>query len=288
MTPPPAADVAATVPTGQGPCAIAEFGGKVWVTNFGIGTLTSIDPTTNEVVDEVDIGVNPCAIAASEDALWIGVLGEGDIVRFDPETLEVTDRLELNGQVWDVQFGHGSIWVSVRNTNELLRIDPDTKEIVERWATASQPGDVVVTPTEVWVAAMLGIVNRVDVETNEALPDLEFAGDPSWFAVSDDRSRVVLTLSNQGQAIVLDTATAEAVITLTVPARPRDPGTVGGKFCVTSEATNSVTIIDPVTGQIEGAFTLSDARSIWSAEGLAGTGWVLDFGANLAIRIDSF
>jgi YVTN family beta-propeller protein len=285
---PPAANVAATIDSDQGPCAIAEIDGKVWVTNNGFRTMTSIDTTTNEVVDQIDLGQGPCGIAPSDDALWIGLLGEGDLVRFDPETLEITDRYNLNGQVWDVQYGHGSIWVSVRATNELLRIDPSTKEITNRWPTGSQPGGVVVTPTEIWVACMLGVVNRFDAETNEALPDLEFDGDPSWFARTDDARRVVLTLTNEGQAIVIDTATTDVISTLTVPQRPRDPGTVDGKFWVSSEADNIVTVIDPETGQIDDAFSLPTAGSIWTAEGLASDGWILDFGRRQIFRINDY
>jgi len=276
-------NILATIETGFGPCAIAELDDSVWVTNLNDGTLSSIDGASNEVTDEVDVGSQPCGIASDGTALWVGILGEHALVRFDPATNKITDRFDVDGPVWDVQFGHGSIWVAVQQANTLLRIDPSQAQIVETFDVGAQPSGVAVTATEVWVATSIGAVVRVDPATNERLPDLATEGDPSWFATSPDS--VVLTFSNAGTVSVFNAETTETINSFALGPHTRDPGFVGGAFWVTVQEGNEVEVVSPSTGEMMGSFDLPDATAIWSAEGLLGDGWVLDFGGTKVFRV---
>jgi YVTN family beta-propeller protein len=276
-------DILATVETGFGPCAIAELGGSVWVTNLNEGTLSRIDGASNEVTDEVDVGSQPCGIASDGTALWLGVLGEHALVRFDPESNTVTDRFDVGGPVWDVQFGHGAIWVAVQQADQLLRIDPDQAHIVETLDVGAQPSGLAITETEVWVATSVGAIMRVDPATNERLPDLVAEGDPTWFASAP--GSVVVTFSNGGTVSIFNSATTELIMSFPLGPHARDPGFVGGNFWVTVQEGNEVQVVSPSSGDILGSFNLPEAIAIWSAEGLLGDGWVLDFGGNEVFRM---
>jgi YVTN family beta-propeller protein len=58
---------------GEGPTAIAVTPDAVWVVNSGDGTLSRIDPETNEEEGTVSIGNVPAGIALAEGLLWVTV-----------------------------------------------------------------------------------------------------------------------------------------------------------------------------------------------------------------------
>ena len=86
----------AVIEVGSGPCAISELDGAIWVTNYGDGTLTRIDPATNVADPPIQIGTNPCGMTALDGALWMGLLGSNEVVRFDPRLGTMTDRRRLS------------------------------------------------------------------------------------------------------------------------------------------------------------------------------------------------
>jgi len=61
------------VPVGSRPAAIAIGGGEVWVANSGDGTVSRIDPATNEVVVIITIGGAPVGVAVSGETVWVAV-----------------------------------------------------------------------------------------------------------------------------------------------------------------------------------------------------------------------
>jgi len=61
----------------------------------------------------------------------------------------------------------------------------------------------------------------------------------------------------------------------------------GGNFWVTIELGNKVAVLGADDGELLGTFAIPEARAIWTAEGLAGDGWVLDFASNKVYRLES-
>ena len=45
--------------------------GAIWVANSGDGSVSRIDPTTNEVVRTIDIGNAPAGIAVANGLVWV-------------------------------------------------------------------------------------------------------------------------------------------------------------------------------------------------------------------------
>ncbi|MGH2394760.1 MAG: YncE family protein, partial [Candidatus Limnocylindria bacterium] len=58
---------------GSRPAGIAIGAGGVWVANGGDGTVTRIDPATNEVVVTITVGGAPVGIAVSGETVWVAV-----------------------------------------------------------------------------------------------------------------------------------------------------------------------------------------------------------------------
>jgi YVTN family beta-propeller protein len=62
-----------TIQVGDGPVDVAAGAAGVWVANSRDGTVSRIDPHTNEVVETIRLGKSPQAIAVGGGAVWVTV-----------------------------------------------------------------------------------------------------------------------------------------------------------------------------------------------------------------------
>jgi YVTN family beta-propeller protein len=60
------------IPVGDGPTAVAFGAGAVWVANETAGTVSRIDPATNDV-ETIDVGNAPAGIAVDRGLVWVSV-----------------------------------------------------------------------------------------------------------------------------------------------------------------------------------------------------------------------
>ena len=97
------------------------------------GSITRLDPATNEIIATIPVGTRLCqAIGATDDAIW--ACTRGGIVQVDPEANEVTGTIELPTAEFFgyLPSGDGALWVpsgEVTRTDQLVRIDPGTATI---------------------------------------------------------------------------------------------------------------------------------------------------------------
>jgi YVTN family beta-propeller protein len=61
-----------TIPVGNGPSGIAFGADRVWVANSQDGTISVIDPETNEVGTR-HLGFRPAAVAVDQRAVWVAL-----------------------------------------------------------------------------------------------------------------------------------------------------------------------------------------------------------------------
>jgi YVTN family beta-propeller protein len=116
------------------------WGGSVWVSNHGSGTVTRLDARTGDVLATIDIpGRLPFGIVAADGSIWVGVQDAGLIARIDPTTNEViatittpaTRSLEATSS-GVIGFGAGEVGV-------VVRIDPAFNTVVAEY-TWDTPG----------------------------------------------------------------------------------------------------------------------------------------------------
>jgi YVTN family beta-propeller protein len=60
------------IPVGDGPTSVAFGAGAVWVANTTEGTVSRIDPATNDV-ETIDVGNSPAGIAVYRGLVWVSV-----------------------------------------------------------------------------------------------------------------------------------------------------------------------------------------------------------------------
>ena len=61
------------IPVDDGPTSVAFGAGAVWVANTSAGTVSRIDPATNDVEQTIDVGNPPAGIAVYRGLVWVSV-----------------------------------------------------------------------------------------------------------------------------------------------------------------------------------------------------------------------
>lgn len=167
-------EIVASIPVGVGPSHVVATAWGIWVLNSQGGTLSLIDPSTNEVVQTTpDLGATSCLMEA-EDSLWIcanSVAGNAlespdaspnALVRIDEESGEQLATIELDHEGTAAIGFQGSIWVALNRSGEkkkgaphgaLVEVDPSSYEVTEMHAGVDQtPVSITSDGISVWLA----------------------------------------------------------------------------------------------------------------------------------------
>ena len=154
--------------------------GSVWVVGHRDGTISRIDPKTNEVSAVIPgIGYQAQDVVVGDGSVWVPASGANYVARIDPATNKIVSKLHV-GAVSDVDFGFGSLWAATKDM-QLFRIDPTTERVVARIQIGPKgPNDCnngpVVTARWVWVSVCdTGMLMQVDLATNRIVRRIDIA-----------------------------------------------------------------------------------------------------------------
>lgn len=187
----------------KNPAGVAFGGGSVWVTDLIGGTVSRIDPGTNEVVEEIRTGKSDLGgVAVGEDSVWVASYGapeasalpeeayetdtlpnpnpEARLLRLDPKKGDVVaeipvEETALEGGASDVVVGEGAVWVTSVNA-KLLRVDPETNEVTARNDIGDYSFDVETGEGRAWALSEVNVnsasgytirLSRLDGESGE-------------------------------------------------------------------------------------------------------------------------
>jgi YVTN family beta-propeller protein len=153
---------------------IAVGDGALWVvdghtTRPGPGTVSRIDPRTNQVVATIEVGRYALAAAVGEGAVWVvnaqpGSGDPGTISRIDPRTNQVVATIPVGYYPWDVTVGGGAVWVSNLGDGTISRIDPQKNEVRETVSVGKSPRGLAFGHGTLWFTSDTDhTVNRLSV-----------------------------------------------------------------------------------------------------------------------------
>lgn len=121
----------------------------------GRGSVQRIDPVRNRVMGDIPVGPKPHFLAAGEGGVWTLNQGNGTVTQIDPNTNEAVRTIDVNAAPsgGDIATGAGKVWV--RDSKVLLSaIDPATGQVVATYSPKSGSGAVRVTADNmVWLSA---------------------------------------------------------------------------------------------------------------------------------------
>ncbi|MGH2750962.1 MAG: hypothetical protein ACRDK3_08840 [Actinomycetota bacterium] len=218
----PSGRVVARVEVGDSPLGVAIGRDSVWVANSGDGTLSRIDPDTNEVVDSVDIGGTPVEVAVAGGSVWVALDDEPRLVAVDAGTLETREvALSGGGTNLDVASGGGHLWVVSPDT-PLQRIDSGDFTALVQTTSVSEPVDIAVGGGKVWVLGAEGAIDQIDMTSGlgpEATFTLDSPVSPSASDLASDGVSLWISDGDTRTIVRLDVQTS--VVTAEVPFRGR-------------------------------------------------------------------
>jgi DNA-binding beta-propeller fold protein YncE/predicted Ser/Thr protein kinase len=157
------------VAVGDPPLRLAVGPRTVWATSAAEGTLTGVDPKSQEVISKWRIGRGVSGVTIGAGSVWVTNPGTGSVLRIDP-TGKVTARIFVGGKPGAIVSGGGRIWVADEDGAGVTAIDAREARIVRRGlAPHAAPLRLAVGAGGLWISsATTGTVRRIDLGTMDA------------------------------------------------------------------------------------------------------------------------
>jgi len=258
--------VEAVIPVGPDPLLLTVASGRVWTLNLGDGTLSQVDPATNEATT-----VRPGEVVGfTSDGrdLWIAMDGN-TLARIGGVTGRVERSIQLGSRplfaLRDAGFlavGRRSLWLTVPRLGEpmapqeLWRIDPDRGRVLGRYRLGPDPNPPLLDGRYVWSISFDGL-SRIDLRSGRTRLVVPSGGPGGPWGVAAGGGSIWMG-QQSGEVWRLDPATGrpEAKIAVGGPARGVAFG--GGSAWVTTET--SLLSIDPATDAVSRKVPLTNAE----------------------------
>jgi YVTN family beta-propeller protein len=305
-------EVVARITAGSGSRGNLAIGaGAVWVTNDADGTISRIDPATNEVVATIVVG-EPATVFApdvygisyGEGAIWVTRSSAREVVRIDPATNAVVARIEIIEHPADIAVGDGCVWIATSDdvnvmdsvVFDVMRIDPTTNEVVESIDLDTAGGALAAGAGALWLVAgeRFGIgmdtyppsIIRIDPATNAIVATIELRDPPRGVVV--DASGVWVRTRNATYRI--DPATNAFAGTVSGPSATTTRGIAAGGGFIWITANGPVYRLDPATNALTGRIPNPESPGTTSPQSNAiafgeGSLWIVT-SDNEVIRVD--
>jgi YVTN family beta-propeller protein len=207
---------AATVGTNPDAVVFSPDGQTAYVTNYGSGTISPLDPASGTASTSIQVGGNPTGIVAAPD---------------------------------------GKLFVDNASTNQVEEIDPSSGTILNRITVGSDPqflaetpdGHTVMVPNEA-----SNTVSVIDTATGTVSATITVGPSPVSVAVSPDGSRAYVTNSGSNTVTPIDLRTMTALSPITVGSAPYGAAVTpdGNTLLVSLNADHAVALIDTRTGSV--------------------------------------
>jgi DNA-binding beta-propeller fold protein YncE len=274
--------IEAIVSVGPNPLLLSVASGRIWTLNFGDGTLSVVDPSSNDA-RTIRVGK---VVGVTSDHRDVWVAHDDNVVsRLDGET----GRTEVSHVVGSkplfelreagfLAVGPGSVWLTVPRLDDsgaphsLWRLDPETGNVLRRLRLGSDVLPPLIDDRYLWIIAMgESSVTRIDQRSGQmaAAP----AG-PLPLALAAGAGSLWLG-DESGEVSRIDPDTLKVTATIETYERLRGAGFAAGRLWVTTET--GLLAIDPATDQVTLSIRLGDFKRDTGPRGIgyvAGSIWV--------------
>jgi DNA-binding beta-propeller fold protein YncE len=162
--------------------SVTTLDGSVWLTEYDLGQVWRLDPSTLEVEARIDVAPFPNPLVAAFGSVWSVSRTTCRVNRIDPATNTVIATVRLHAGLDDceaVAATGNAIWATDDFTNRLYRIDPATGDVTTFeigatdkgiWAEGSEAADA----DTLYVRTAPTQVSQIDPATGAVLARFEF------------------------------------------------------------------------------------------------------------------
>ena len=209
-----------TIQVGGGPAGLAVSGDAVWVANGLDGTVSRIDPGTDQVVDKVVVGNGPTGVAYGENAVWVANSVDGTISRINQETGHVTRTIPAVVGAAGVAVGFNRVWVVSPSAASVVVLDPRTGDVQDRIGVSVGAAAVTTGAGAVWVAnGADGTVSKIDPRTLTVVDTIPVGRSPR--AIAAGAQGVWVANAGDGTLNRIDPASDHVVKTVPLENTPQ-------------------------------------------------------------------
>lgn len=213
----------ATMPAGTGVGWSTAGGGAVWFVGDEDGTVTRVDPSTNQSSTFQSPYPALCGqSAAVAGALWVDVCGDAGFVaslaRIDTTTHQVTARIPAGNGVDTMVADGTTVWAATYNPAQILQFDGTTGAVLRRIPVSGCPQ---VTPASIvngylWVGQRdsdstepcTGTSSLLRIDTATGAKQTIPVGGPSWVTSGDGFIWAAVEISETKETLLrIDPAT---------------------------------------------------------------------------------
>ena len=133
---------------GDAPTSIAVGEGAVRVGNEGDGSVSRIDPATNQVVATISIGRKGfLRLAAGERRLWAAACIEKVVKVIDRATNQVSAvTFSTVPDPWYLTTAGGALWPTTDAEGGIFALDPTSGEVMRQVAWGTAPFAIAAGP----------------------------------------------------------------------------------------------------------------------------------------------
>jgi YVTN family beta-propeller protein len=245
--------VAAEIPVGARPDAIAFGAGSLWVANLDEQTVSRIDPRSQQRLGSISFPDTPTGIAVTDGAVWAAGANATSpsvtVHKIDPQFDHRTSITSLGnveyGGSGSVATARDAVWVAP-SAGLLTKLDPRTGHVMKTIDPRSGVTAIAIGAGAVWIADADGnSVTRVD-STGLVTP-IPVGNGPSALAVDGAGVWVAETLDNAVARI--DPSTHAVTETIQVGQTPTGVAVGAGSVWVANSHDGTVTRIDEATNK---------------------------------------
>jgi YVTN family beta-propeller protein len=272
---------------------ISATGGGSGTSSVPANSVAVIDARSNRLLGHVAVGARPSELSFGDGRVWVANLGDGTVSEIDPLTQQVLRTLAVGTAaqttVTGVAAGSGAVW-TVDAGGSMRRVDlhDDTVRtasigtpLVPGWGVPG-PDAAVVGEGAAWFVAGPSSVARLDLRSGRVSNDIAVGTYPASLAVGYGSVWVTDNVADTVSRI----DPSSGAVTQTIPVGRGVSGIAAGEngIWVADTVDDTVLRIDPVSGAVTDTIAVAGGpRGV-----AAGTGavWVADSRAGSLSRID--
>lgn len=261
-------ELIATIPVGVSPYFPKRTpdGTKVFVPNFGSGTVSVICTAGNRVISTITVGTSPTSVAIdpTSTTAYVTNSGSGTVSVISIPTDTVVATIAVGSVPLDVAVARDGSRVYVTNSGSdtVSVINPATNTVIATVPVGSAPNGIVVSMDNTKVYVVNSGSNNLSVistATNGVITTIPVGTTPLKIAANPVSPFLYVTNSVSGTVSVISSATNTVTATVTVGALPRgiDVTGDGTQAWVINEGDSSISIINTATNTIMAALPTS-------------------------------
>ncbi len=262
------------------PLRLAVGPRTVWVTSATDGTLSGIDPETQEVTSRLRVGKGASGVTIGAGSVWVSNPRTGKVLRIDPEK-GVIGEVSVGGSPSAIVSGGGRIWVADEDGAGVTAIDAKEDRVTRRGLQPhAAPLRLAAGAGGLWVSsASTGTVRRIDLGTMAVGAPIPVGRGPAGVTVGHG---LVWVANSRGGTVTRVDPSLHTVIgdPIYIGAHPGgiDAGTETVWVASTAEATVSRidmesggTVGEPISVSLDPGAVAVGSKAVWVASNHDGT-----------------